>query len=127
MAKGDFTKAKEISIETKKNVLNRQRNVSIFGTFLTMNTATFHHVLPRSSSGVGYEFNIVALSFDEHRAYHDHQPIKVNGRERYTWEEADTLIKNHLKIKYENWSLDKCKYHKYWNEEDYGITRREKL
>lgn len=125
--KGDFTKAKEISIETKNAVLERQKSFSIFGCFLTSNTATFHHVVPRSSSGVGYEWNIVALSFDEHRAYHDHQPIKVNGRVRYTWEEADTLIKNHLKLKYDGWELKKCKYKKGYEIEDYGITRRNKI
>lgn len=121
MAKSNCTKAKEISLKTKEKVLKRQSNKSISGASLYNNNVEFHHVVFRSSSGVGYEWNIVALTSDEHRALHDKNMIEVNGRVRYTNEEFEILIKNHLKIKYPNWSEDKCKYHKYWKEQDYEI------
>lgn len=119
--KSNLTKAKEISQETKNKVLARQGNRSITGATLTPYNVEFHHVIYRSNSGVGYEWNIVAITNEEHRDYHDKQNIKVNGRDRYTWEEFEILMKNHLKIKYPNWSEEKCKYHKYWSEEDYEI------
>ena len=119
--KNTFNNTKDISVQTKKDVLNRQKNRSISGAFLTMETASFHHFIPRSASGVGYEWNIVALTFDEHRAVHDHQPIKVNGKIRYTWDEFMTLIRNHLVLNYRHWSESKCKYEKY--KEDYGVER----
>lgn len=121
MPKSNYTRAKEISLKTKENVLKRQSNKSISGASLYNSNVEFHHVVFRSSSGVGYEWNIVALTSDEHRALHDKQDINVNGRVRYTWQEFEILIKNHLKIKYPNWSEDKCKYHKYWKEDDYEI------
>lgn len=116
----------EVTDKTKRAVIDRQKFMSISGASLFPNATEFHHVLPRSSSGVGYEWNIVALTFDEHRAYHDHQPIKVNGRVRYTWEEFDTLIHNHMKINYDDWSESKCKFQKYKEEEDYAVHRRDK-
>ena len=85
----------------------------------------FHHVIPRSASGIGYEWNIVAITKDEHRWYHDHCNIQVNGRDRYTYMEFEILMKNHLKKMYEGWSEYSCKFHKYWEEKDYGVTRRE--
>ena len=121
MPKSNYTKAKEISLKTKENVLKRQSNKSISGASLYNSNVEFHHVVFRSSSGVGYEWNIVALTSDEHRALHDKKGIEVNGRVRYTWQEFNTLIRNHLKIKYPNWSEEKCKYHKYWKEKDYEI------
>lgn len=116
-------KAIEVTERTKKRVLERQNYLSISGTSLTVRSVEYHHVVPRSKSGVGYEWNIVAMTSEEHRLYHDHQPIKVYGRERYTWEEFDTLMRNHLKIHYPNWSEKGCKYQKYKEEEDYGIER----
>ena len=121
--KGDFNKAKEISPKTKAIVLDRQYNKSISGVNLYNKEVEFHHVIPRSSSGVGYEWNVVALTSEEHRDYTDHRPIKVNGREYYTWEEFDTLIKNHLKLRYSGWSEKLCKYHKGWEKEDYKVIR----
>lgn len=114
------TKAKEITPETKRKVLERQNGRSISGVVLT-SAADFHHVIFRSASGIGYEWNIVAITPEEHRCVHDHLPIKFYGRERYSWDEFNTLMKNHLKIKYGNWTEAKCKYHKGWNEEDYEI------
>ena len=119
-----FNEFKEIKDSTRDAVLIRQNNHSITGAWLG-DCPSFHHVVPRSASGVGFEWNIVALTFDEHRAYHDHKPIKVNGREYYTWEEFDTLLRNHLKLRYRNWSVERCKYHKYWGIEDYGIVRED--
>lgn len=121
-----FNNTKEISEATKKNVMTRQGGRSVSGAYLTEKTASFHHYIARSASGVGYEWNIVALTFDEHRAVHDHQPIKVNGKVRYTWEEFHTLMHNHLALRYRNWSEDKCKYKKRLTEEEYGIERNYK-
>lgn len=123
MAKSRLTKAKEISQETKQKVWDRQHGRSISGAALT--SVEFHHVIPRSASGVGYEFNIVALTPEEHRWVHDHQPIMVNGKKRYTWDEFQMLMKNHLKLKYEHWSEDRCRFRKYANEEDYGVERKD--
>ena len=124
MATGDYKRAKEISEKTKEKVLKRQEGRSITGVMLYPGNTDFHHVRFRSDSGVGYEWNVVAITREEHSCYHDHLPIKVNGRERYTWDEFNTLIKNHLILRYKNWEWDKCRYHKYWKEEDYGIVAR---
>ena len=125
MAKSKLTKAKEISFETKQKVLDRQGNRSISGVYLAPYNVEFHHVIPRSASGVGYEWNIVALTKEEHRLYHDHCSIPVNGKERYTWLEFDILMKNHLKMRYEGWSEEKCKFRKYAEESDYKVTRKD--
>ena len=125
MAKSKLTKAKEISYETKMKVLDRQGNRSISGVMLSPYNVEFHHVMPRSASGAGFEWNIVCLTKEEHRWYHDHCNIQVNGRDRYTYLEFEILMKNHLKKMYEGWSEYSCKFHKYWNEEDYGVKRRE--
>lgn len=124
MAKSKLTLAKEISDKTRRAVYDRQHGKSISGVALQRNYTDYHHVIPRSSSGVGYEWNIVAITSDEHRRYHDGNDILVNGRVRYTNEEFETLMKNHLKLNYINWSEDKCKYKKFYEEEDYQIIRR---
>ena len=127
MGKSQQTKVKEISAETKREVLERQNYRSISGVALTASNTEFHHYVFRSRGGVGYAWNIVGLTSEEHRAIHDHQSIKVNGRDRYSWDEFQTLIHNHLCLRYAGWSVDKCKYRKYWTEEDYQITRKQKI
>lgn len=122
MTKSTQTKVKEISEDTKRRVMDRQHGRSISGAALT-SSVEFHHCVFRSAGGVGYEWNIVALTPYEHRCIHDRQPIKVYGRNRYSYDEFITLIKNHLKICYPEWSEDKCRYHKGWEEEDYEIAR----
>lgn len=124
MAKSNLTKAKEISFATKQKVLDRQGNRSITGVYLSQYNTEFHHVIPRSASGIGAEWNIVAITSEEHRAFHDHQYILVNGRKRYTYLEFDILMKNHLKLNYEGWSEENCRFHKYKDEKDYGVFRR---
>ena len=120
MAKSKATKMKEISAKTKNEVLDRQHNRSITGVYLTPYNCEFHHVIQRGSgSGVGLAFNIIALTFDEHRAYHDHQDILVNGRKRYTYLEFGIVMKNYLKIAYPGWNEEACSIHKYWEEKDY--------
>ena len=104
--KSKLTKAKEISYETKCKVLDRQGNRSISGVFLSQYNTEFHHVIPRSASGIGYEWNIVAITSEEHRWYHDHANIRVNGM-------------------YIGWAEEKCKFRKYAEENEYGVTRRE--
>lgn len=122
-----YKEAKSITPETRKAVLERQGNKSISGRYLSDGTASFHHYVERSSSGVGYEWNIVALTFDEHRAIHDHQDIKMGKRILYTYDQFQTLIRNHLIINYEGWSEDKCKYRKHLLEEEYGVVRRTRI
>lgn len=124
MAKSKLTKAKEISSETKEKVLKRQHYKSIGGVVLTLQTAEFHHYIFRSASGVGYEWNIVALTHDEHFAIHNSKPVKVNGAERYSVDEFDVLIRNHFRKHYQGWSEDKCKYKKFCEEKDYGVKNR---
>ena len=122
--KSKQTQAKEISEATKQMVLDRQHYRSISGVALTAYNVEFHHVVPRSSGGVGAEFNIVAITHEEHRLYHDHCNIPVNGRDRYTYKEFETLMKNHLKLNYDGWSESNVKYKKYKEITEYGITRR---
>ena len=122
-----YKEAKQITLQTRKSVLERQHYRSISGRYLDESTASFHHYIERSSSGVGYEWNIIALTFEEHRAVHDHQPIKVGKRILYTYDQFCTLMRNHLIINYENWSEDLCKYHKHLLEEEYGVVRRTRL
>lgn len=123
MPKSKLTKAKEISQKTKQRVLDRQHNRSISGVYLYPHNTEFHHVITRGCEGVGYEWNIVALTSEEHRWVHDKAPILVYGRQRYTYIEFEILMKNHLKLNYTGWSEERCKFHKYWEEEDYGVTR----
>ena len=119
--KGNYTKAKEITPRTKDLVLKRQGNKSITGVSL-YHGVNFHHYVPRSGSGVGYEWNIVALTPEEHREFHDHAPIKVNGFKHYTWQQLETLMHNHLIKHYDGWTFDKCIYKKGFEEADYGVT-----
>lgn len=118
--KSKQTLMKEISLETKMDVMARQGNRSISGVYLpSIESADFHHVVSRGQGGVGLAFNIVALTPMEHRLLHDHNDIPVNGRKRYTWMEFTILIKNHMKLNYYDWREEYCKYHKMWSVEDY--------
>ena len=119
MAKSKLTKFKEISDKTKEEVLERQHYRSISGVALTPYNTEFHHVISRGNSGIGLAFNIVAITSEEHRWYHDHCDIKVYGKKRYTYLEFEILMKNHLKIKYPGWREEICHFHKYWTEADY--------
>lgn len=127
MAKSRQTKFKEISLETKREVMERQHWRSISGAVLSESNVDFHHVIGRGVGGVGLAFNIVAITPQEHRWYHDGSPILVNGRKRYTPLEFSILMKNHLKLKYPHWKEEVCKYHKMWDEQDYWdhINERE--
>lgn len=122
MAKSKQAKMKDISYKTKCEVLDRQGNRSLTGVYLSDWNVSYHHVIYRSNEqggGVGLAFNIVALTKEEHRWVHDHQPILVNGEKRYSWDEFNILMKNHLKLHYPHWSEEACRYHKYWDEQDY--------
>lgn len=120
MAKSKLTKFKEISLETKRIVLERQGYRSISGVYIPdIQHGSFHHVIGRGNEGIGLAYNIVALTPDEHRWYHDKADIKVNGRKRYSYIEFEILMKNHLKIEYPGWREELCKFHKYWDEADY--------
>ena len=121
MAKSNYTKAKEITQETKEKVLKRQDYKSISGISLSGKQVEFHHFVSRGCSGVGYEWNIVAILPDEHRRLHDGCSIQVNGKDRYTNQEFKTLIRNHLILNYIGWSEKKCKYKKGFEEKDYEV------
>lgn len=121
--KSRLTKAKEISLATKRIVLERQHYRSISGVALTNNNAEFHHVIFRSQSGIGAEWNIVAITSDEHRWFHEGCNIKVNGRDRYTYLEFGILMKNHLKLNYNGWTEENCKFKKYKDFSEYGVSR----
>lgn len=122
MQKSEFQKAKEITLQTKLAVLERQGYKSVInGKSLTLETASFHHFLERGQSGVGYEWNIVAMTWKEHRVLmHDKQTL-----EGITPEKAEELVLNHFKENYNNWSRDNCRYHKWYAPQDYGVTRKE--
>ena len=126
-----YREAKQISVDTRRAVLERQNYKSISGRHLTEESASFHHYVERSSSGVGFEWNIVALTFEEHRAIHDKKDILYDPYRSklvlYTYERFMEKIIEHLKENYEGWSEDLCKFHKGWEIEDYGITRRTHL
>lgn len=118
--KSKLTKAKEITQETKKAVLERQGYRSITGVYIPdIQHGSFHHVISRGCEGVGLAFNVVALTPEEHRWVHDEAPIKVNGKRRYSAIEFEILMKNHLKLHYPNWREEFCKVRKYYEEEDY--------
>lgn len=121
------TKALDISDTERKLVIERQNGKSISGLSLQVYGCEIHHFVSRGCEGVGYEFNLVALTPEEHRAVHDHQPVKLNGRVRYTYQEFQTLIRNHLIRNYVNWTYEGCKYNKkYETKNDYGIYRRKR-
>lgn len=126
-----YKEAKSITPETRKAVLERQGGTSISGRYLTEGTASFHHYVERSSGGVGYEWNIVALTFEEHRAVHDKRPILVDPYRSkqilYEHKRFVEKMREHLMENYINWSEDNCKYKKRLLEQDYGIVRRTRL
>lgn len=119
MAKSKQTKAHEISKETKMKVWERQKGKSIFsGISITPEMCCCHYV-SRGRGGLGEEWNIFGCyqgyGIDEHRLFDEHKPIG-----NLTHEQCVTVLKNHFKIKYKNWSEDKCKYKK--GVEDYGVV-----
>lgn len=113
---------KEISDSTKAKVLKRQHNRSIGGDYLT--DVEFHHFKTRNAGGVGYEWNIVALTTHIHRQWHEGcQTITMRSGKKYSRKEFESLMRNHLVLNYRGWSEDKLKCIKYGKESDYGITR----
>lgn len=119
-----LTRAKEVSEATKKAVLERQNFRSISGVYLVGKQVEYHHFISRGCEGIGAEWNICAITKEEHRAYHDGANIKVNGADYYTSEEFKTLMRNHLILNYCNWSEEACKYKKFVDLKDYGVKRR---
>ena len=128
MAKGDFTKAKQITPATKQKVWERQKGRSIIsGLPITVEMCCCHFIGRGEKSGVRYEWNIVGLTPEEHRALDENKPLIVNKRERFSNREMQTIIHNHLVENYEGWTLAKCSYHKYWGEKDYDVKKRNSL
>lgn len=116
-------KAQEITDRTRKSVLDRQRTRSISGAYLLPGKLNCHHFISVGSGGVGYEWNVVALTPSEHRQLHDGSDIKCDNGRTYTNKQFKTLIRNHLILHYDGWSEKNCKYKKNYEEEDYGVTR----
>lgn len=114
------TKQTEITDDEKEIVLKRQNYHSISGVYLgtDIHNCDFHHVVNSGLGikGVGYEWNLVALSRNEHRLLHDHQNIG-----RYSYLDFIIICKNHLKLRYANWNEDKCKVKKGYSKDDYGV------
>lgn len=112
--KSKRTKDLEISQATRQKVLERQKNLSITGRYSS--TYHLHHFVSKGASGCSFHWNLIALLPEEHIQYHNGGKVG-----RYTHEEFQTLMRNHLVIHYSNWSLDKCKYKKGYEESDYGV------
>lgn len=125
-------KQTDISDEEKELVLKRQNYRSISKVFIGNNikNCDFHHVINSGlgEKGVGYEWNLVAITRYEHRQITDHKGISIHGIDgevKYKYEEFISAMKNHLKVNYTNWSEANCKVHKGYSKEDYGVKRRE--
>lgn len=122
-------KQTDITDEEKTIVLKRQGYRSISGYWLgtDIHNCDFHHVVNSGLGvkGVGYEFNLVAITREEHRCLHDGQPISMFNKVIYTNQQFKSLCKNHLKLNYINWKEENCKVKKGYSKEDYGVKRRE--
>lgn len=132
MPKSNLTKAKDITDDTKRKVWERQGGKSLFAPYqpITVEMCCCHFVSrtgndrhgKSGSGGVGYEWNIFGCYqtpwTNEHNLFDEGKPIG-----NLTNEEAIKVVENHLKQNYCGWSLDKCRYHKGWEEEDYGVRR----
>lgn len=123
MAKGDFTKEKQITKETKQKVWERQKGRSIFAPHLPITVEECCcHFVSKGQSGVGYEWNIFGCfqryGIDEHKLFDQHKPIG-----NLTSDEVIQVIENHFKRNYIGWSKKKCHYIKGNKEKDYGIER----
>lgn len=130
--KGDFTKAKEISKETKQKVWERQKGRSIFAPYkpISVEMCCCHFVSKggnnrhgkTTSGGVGYEWNIFGCyqlgNVNEHTHFDNNEPVNNLSNE-----EAIKVVENHLKRHYKGWELDKCSYHKGWDKKDYQVIR----
>lgn len=125
MAKGDYTKAKQITMDTKKRVWERQGGKSVISNYpITVEMCCCHYIGRGEDSGVGYEWNVVGLTPEEHQLLDQNKNLVRNGRVWYTNEQMQTIIRNHLIENYVGWTREKCSYHKYWKEEDYKVIRR---
>lgn len=127
MAKGDYTKAKKITQKTKQAVYERQKGRSILsGIPISISMCCCHFVGRGEKSGVGYEWNIVGLTPEEHMFLDQNKPMwfYINGNVKaLTNAEMQQKIEQHLKENYIGWSREKCSYHKYWEEKDYEVYR----
>lgn len=118
-----MNKEQRITDKVKEAVRQRQHNRSVSGAYLS--SVHYHHFISVGARGIGYEWNVIALLPSEHQELHSGSPITVNGRQRYTNKEFKTICRNHLMLRYLGWNENKCKFHKGWKEEDYGIERSE--
>ena len=114
-----YTKAKSISLKTKYEVYDRQHGLSLLsGKPITLAQCCCHY-LNRGRGGVGFCWNIMALTTDEHRKFDLHQDI-----DGMSHEECCRIIEEHFKQHYVDWSIERCKYKKYCDdEEDYKMLR----
>lgn len=125
------TIAHEITRETKEKVWKRQHGKSLFSNrTITVDMCCCHYV-SRAQGGVGYEWNIFGCYQSPWCNEHDAFDGKLSEKEvrkmlNLTAEEMKTVAGNHLKRNYNNWSIENCTYKKWYEENDYGVTRREK-
>ena len=98
--------------------MERQDGLSITGRSLG-NGVNYHHIVSKGSEGVGYEFNVIALTPDEHIAYHRGSAVLTEFKTIRNRKEFDQFIDDYMKNFYPNWSRSKCKYVPGWSEEDY--------
>lgn len=117
MPKSKSTKSHEISRKTKEKVWERQHGRSLFPPFMeiTVDMCCCHYI-PRSRGGVGEEWNVFGCYqsdwLDEHRLFDQHKL-------------PNAIVMNHLIDNYQDWSIDACVFHK-WYEEQIKLIRKEK-
>ena len=118
MAKGDFTKAKQIPMEVKQKVWELQGGKSIFPPYrqITVEECCCH-LISKGCSGLGNIYNIFGcyqrLSLNEHQLFDQHKKIgNIEGKDLFTY------VCNVKKRQIPDWTKDKCKYKKHlWLEE----------
>lgn len=124
--KSKRTKALEISYETKQMVWERQKGKSLFAPYrpITVEMCCCHYI-SRANGGLGEEWNIFGCYqtpwLNEHYMY-DGQ-LNIGNKLNVTREQMKTIVSNHLKRNYFNWSEQNCKYNKYKEIKDYEVKR----
>lgn len=113
---------------TRQNVRKRQDFRSITGIWLGESGGHMHHFISRGRSGVGFEWNLILMTDDEHQQYHNGGLVRVNGTNIvYTHEEFTDKMRDYLISQYDGWSEERCRFHKFWEYKDYKVQRKGNL